>query len=869
MGRSRLFDTIGLVLICSSLLFGASNIVLSVTNSKDEIKLKQQEFREFFAKNRISHIDIRVQKSGDDYLLMVGPIEDDAKLASILFKLKKKYPSAFTIPATTTPKESKTPYKSTLDNTPSSINTHTKDRASSPSYPIKPVVIKENSNQYSGDMIGWLWWLSGFGILLLIIFLIDLYISSVKVARITRKYEQMQKKQKELEQRQSNLLSDLGESVYTMSKDVLMCTQSVISEVEQDIVGDKLKHVMRKESKLLNATEKLLRFLKLKAHKVEIKKETFNINSMLDDAVGPLVSKFRGDAVEVIFNLDRGLPKYLVGDLTQMGEICTNLLEHMIEYLQEGEVILEMASYSTYNGKLDLQIKIIQNGSIIKEEVGVEEYFVPYFDDVTGEYKRLGLFVADSLIQLMGGKIALQNVSEESKLISISIPIDESKGKENYRKYPLPERSMIEKDVYIVNHRYDASKALKNMFAYFRHNVTIDTVENFRERMPDLEGYDILLIEESLVYDDFARYLKILKRQKDIKIVGLSNIFADDEHHKWDDMFDKRVKKPLNQERVYLLIIDLYRAKSEDEESKYGLVEDGRIKGVRREKFIRNVPTTPNITVDSFADFRKSRILIVEDNEINMKMILRVLENSGIELDTAENGREAVEKIIEKGPESYDLVLMDINMPIMDGYRATEEILMIPGSQKLPIVALTALSTESEIERMARCGMRAYLPKPLHLGKLYTIFKMYLKYRPQKKKIPNKSLLPTKLDGIDIEEGLRHVDNNLIIYQEILEEFLQIYGDSGQKAMKYLSEHRLEELKQLNLDVMGLAGTIGAKEVYHASYMIHRVFGYNKLPLLQHYVRDYQEAIERVKRSIKLYLSQFDDNNYPEQKKVA
>jgi len=105
---------------------------------------------------------------------------------------------------------------------------------------------------------------------------------------------------------------------------------------------------------------------------------------------------------------------------------------------------------------------------------------------------------------------------------------------------------------------------------------------------------------------------------------------------------------------------------------------------------------------------------------------------------------------------------------------------------------------------------------------------------------------------------LRHVDNNIIFYREVLEEFLRIYGDSGERAMKYLAEYRLEELRQLNLDVMGLAGTIGAKDVYHSAAMIHRVFGYNKIPLLQHYVKEYSDNVEEVKNSIQYYLDMLD-----------
>jgi len=841
-------------IVISTIITQASSydIVLSVDSNKELLMNDMKRAKIFINLQKMKKIHINIKKSGEEYVLIAGPIEGDTQLAATLFRFKKLFPSAFsvTIPSQEEPKEK--------ENIQKNIKSHTPPQTKQA--PIN--LSKAASQSLWSNNSGWFWWLVGLGILIIIVFLIDLYISSIKVSKITEKYEEMRKRQKDLEQRQSTLFSNLGESVYNISQDVYQCTQNMISEVDNEGVSKKLQHMIRKESRLLNATEKLLRFLKLKAHKVEIKEKIFNINSLLDDIVGPLVNRYSGDSVELIFDLDKNLPKYLTGDLTQMGEICTNLLEHMIEYVENGEVVMYMSSYNTYDGKLDLNIKIVQNGFLIKEEISIEDYFVPYFDEISGEYRRLGLFVANSLIQLMNGQISLENISEESRQISISIPLKEAQGKERYRKYPLPERSMIEKDVYIVNKHFNASKALKNMFSYFRHNVTIDTEENFKERMPDLEHYDIILIEESLLYEDFVRYLKILKKKKDIKVVGLSNIFKEEEKHSWDDIFDKRVKKPLNQERTYLLIIDLYtKAPASEKDGKDIVLKDDRIhKGAKRHQFIRNVATTPDIRVEDFSDFRGARILIVEDNEINLKMILKVLERSGIELETAENGKEAVDAVLKNGPSYYNLVLMDINMPVMDGYRATQEIYQIPESEKLPIVALTALSTESEIERMRKSGLRAYLPKPLHLGKLYTVFSIYLKKKPHQEKIKSNIQKPLELEGIDIKMGLKHVDNNIIFYKEILEEFLRIYGDSGERAMKYLAEYRLEELRQLNLDVMGLAGTIGAKDVYHSAAMIHRVFGYNKIPLLQHYVKEYADNVEKVTKSIKQYLSSLDED---------
>lgn len=817
-------------------LFAADTIVLNIDTNRSKLELQKNQARELIgAKSR--EVRLVVEKLGDEYFLKTTAIKDEKRLISTLFRLKKSFPSAFVV---------------------SSENGKIVHDAKAPvahfaQKKVLPPPANSSSVSQSEDN-GWLWWLIGLAVAILFVLLIGLYISSLQVGRMLGQHEQMKKKQEEMEKRQHELFSDLGESIYNMSKDVIHCTQNMISEIDDEPTNKRLESVMKKESKLLDATEKLLRFLKLKAHKVEIKEETFNINNMLDDIIGSLSNRFEGNSVELVFELDRDLPKFLVGDLTQMGEIIGNLLTHNIEYMIEGEVVLEISSYETYHRRIDLQIKISQHGCIQKDDIPAEDFFTPYFDEASGEYKRLGLFVAHDLIELMGGSIALQNISEQTRIIGASIPLKEPENTENTRRYPLPEKSMTEKEVYIVNESLHSSRAIKNLFAYFHHNVTVDTSENFLENRPELENYDIVLIEESLIDSDYIQYMKILKRRKNIKFVGLGNIFAGKSKIEEAEIFDRRLFKPLTQERIYFLLIDLFKKEElEGDED----AQAQRASSATQKRFLRNVEITPGIRVESFADFSGSRVLIVEDNEINLKMMLKLLENSGMVIDYAENGLTALEKIMQKGPKSFDIVLMDINMPIMDGYRATEEILEIPGTQRLPIVALTALSTQSEIERMGSCGMRAYLPKPLNLGKLYTVFTLFLQKQPsaKSKKSSKKRKKPVYIDGIDLQAGLKHVDGNIIFYVEILEEFLEIYGDSGERAREYLASHRLEELRQLNLDVLGIAGTIGARDLYHAASMIHRVFSYNKLPLLPHYVWQYEKEAQRVRKSVKRYLN--------------
>ena len=234
-------------------------------------------------------------------------------------------------------------------------------------------------------------------------------------------------------------------------------------------------------------------------------------------------------------------------------------------------------------------------------------------------------------------------------------------------------------------------------------------------------------------------------------------------------------------------------------------------------------------------------------------MISTVLNRAGISIDIASNGEEAIKILKEKGPNYYDLVLMDINMPIMDGFTATKKIRELKGMQRLPIVSLTALVLEHEIEKMKEVGMDAFLPKPINIGKLYTIFEKFIGRKEEHKEHKAHSKIK-EIDGLDIETGLKMSGGNPIFYQELLREFLDVYGDSGKAAKTLYKQQRLEAIKQLMLDVMGLSGTIGAKDLYRAANEIYKLYLYNKLSLLPSFLDEYDKQMERVKASIEKYL---------------
>lgn len=234
-----------------------------------------------------------------------------------------------------------------------------------------------------------------------------------------------------------------------------------------------------------------------------------------------------------------------------------------------------------------------------------------------------------------------------------------------------------------------------------------------------------------------------------------------------------------------------------------------------------------------------------------------MLGKSEMELSVANNGEEAV-AFMHENVGKVDFIFMDINMPVMDGYRASELIRNDNRYDDVPIVALTALVSEHEIEKMFDSGMNGYLPKPVHIEKLYAALDVFLSPSEEEvsssivEKHPNK---PMHLEGLNTEEGLDHMKDNDVFYKEVLKEFMDAYAQSDAVFEKLVNEQRYMQVKMLCLDMKGLTGTIGAKEMHIVINEIHQHIIYKKPELLHSYISRYKTELAKLNTSIKTYLS--------------
>jgi CheY-like chemotaxis protein len=585
----------------------------------------------------------------------------------------------------------------------------------------------------------------------------------------------------------------------------------------------------------------------LKSKKVVITNEEFNINNVLNELSGSICTQFSGSEIELIFDIDKNVPRRLVGDSLHLGQTLKSILEYMMDQDELDEVRLEISMFDTFDDQVELLFQISDTGNGFDDET-LEELFSPHYDDENAEFVGLGLFVAHELVYMMNGKLSVQSVREKGTTFTLSLPFDLVE-KTNQRKYRLPEKVLIEKKVFIVDTNYNSALAVKKMFAYFRHEVTVLSPGEFMKNMPNLTSYDIVVLHESLFTIRLVDYLNKIKMEKDLKVVALNSLLQSNKETYVNEVIDTHLFKPLNQERVFEMIVNMYDIKvplykEEDEKNTSKQIQTHR----------KNITETKGVTQQSFKDFSGRKILIVEDNVINQKVLLSLLHHSDMSISIANNGQEAVD-MIKKEKVEFDLVLMDINMPIMDGYAATQMIRLDSKFDAMPIVAFTALVLDSEIQKMFNCGINAFLAKPLNIGKLYTVLQLYLSQTDvvseKEEAAPKKEII---YNGINIKEGLRHANNSDTLYIEVLKEFMTAYGTSDEIFNKLVHEHRYEQVKMLCVDMRGLSGTIGAQEMHDLVTEILNKILYKKYDLLVNYKEKYQSELQRLNHSIGQYV---------------
>ncbi len=626
-----------------------------------------------------------------------------------------------------------------------------------------------------------------------------------------------------IEEKRNAALESMTENIYDMTKNL----------IESKGVESKAL-----ESAILNSADNLRELLKIKANKVEIFYETFGFSQMLDEITANMVPNFKDQKTELVFNVDQNIPTSLTTDLVHLSRIINNILEFSMLASPEGTVTLKAWSQGRNSDILNIEIQDSSQGMNSQE---LQSIFNLSHNDQTGEHVGLALYIAKELSSHMGGRLEAKSKVGEGNRFLVSVPV-EVISENNVSAKKGISQPVTDKKVLIYAQNRATAHALKELLgAYYKYITIIERSEMDKMKVNFVQ-YDILLFEESFFTHKKADHLSLIKRSKALQIVSFRSIFTNDDVANYS-CIDMHITMPMTCAKGHELVAYLEDYKTEVSSPQSSYVGNLPV-------YKEDIVETEGIDQHDFKDFAGAKLLIVEDNLINQKILLGILKNAEMEIDIANNGQEALDLLFEK-KKSYDIVLMDISMPVMDGETATRKIRESSQYNEMPIVTFTAFAMGKEIEQMFMVGVNAYLTKPLNIRKLYTVFKSFLS--EMERKVVEKEVAKV-YNGLDIEKGISWADQNETLYKETLKEFISAYSMTATEMATLVEAEDYDSIKLKCREIQGILTYIGAYEMKALIDEIQEKLMDDNKGLAGTCKEKYPAVLKKLISNIKLYI---------------
>lgn len=559
---------------------------------------------------------------------------------------------------------------------------------------------------------------------------------------------------------------------------------------------------------LLRIINDVLDFSKIESGRLAIEQEPFSVQDMLNHLATLIAPKLESRQLELIFKVDPELPGLLVGDALRLGQVLLNLISNSEKFTERGEIILSLRKREQQGQKLCLECSVSDTGIGMTEQQ-LQRLFQPFCQADSSTTRKyggtgLGLVISRQLVEMMGGQIQVSSQFNQGTTFSFYVWLEVST---QMQALPQATPSLQGCRVLVVDDNAAARTIFAEMLSGFGCQVT--QVPSGQQCLIELQNawkarqaYQILLLDWQMQDCDGIEVCRKIEgdpRLRDLLHIVMVTAYGREELQQIISQSEISVGgvliKPVTPSTLLEALFAVQRQRNSSPEAAVLAAE-----------------------LFSAPDFSGKRILLVEDNELNQEVAVDLLAKTGCHTVVAENGRQAVQILQQQ---TFDLVLMDLQMPQMDGFEATLQIRSNLGLEQLPVVAMTANAMQTDIIRCTQAGMNDHIAKPVDIQEMYAVLEKYLR--------PSGSPLSVS-PGLDADSGaqldselaLRRMGGNRALYQKLLVDFSRNYthfasefSDMFQYGERELARRSLHTLK-------GLAGTIGAQRLQAAAAALEK-----------------------------------------------
>jgi PAS domain S-box-containing protein len=650
------------------------------------------------------------------------------------------------------------------------------------------------------------------------------------IQKRTMELEEAKQRSEQSNKSKSNILANMSHEVRTPMNTIVGLNQMLEKSQLDPRQRKYTEKIAESSTRLLKIINNILDYSRLETGTFNFDYHDFSVNNLLQRLKAHLTELIGLKNIAPLFIISPDIPQIIHSDPSRFQQAVEILLDNAVKFTESGEIILSMSSTTVSDKITELKIAIQDTGIGIGEEMN-HQIFTPFTQADTSKTRKyggagIGLALCRQIVRNLGGSVTFRSTQGIGTTFTITIQVKEGQGSGPTEK-ALPEMNIL-----FLESRENYKKSVLNIIPPNTRSTALDNFSPLSDTDPgyiDKHNFNILITNTEIITTSYT-IVKNMFINKGLPVICYKTF-----NYYIPDQFTHGIfylTLPLLQSDLHPLL-------------KQTLMQSSP-------RLIPQRKINDNKTVTR--KLKGTRVLIVDDNKINIEILTELLNSHGIQTESAPNGKEALVKIES---EIFDIVLLDIKMPVMNGFETIEKIRNEKKLLSLPVLALSADTSRYDIETYHEKGMNGYIRKPFNLNELFSTLSQWVNVRSEEEqsdKIRHKT--PVKsIDGINIRKLIHKINAEPDKIHDIFEIFYKNNKNRLGELKQLHKEKRNEELKTVCHNLLAVSGNIEANDLHNAVKLYKKSLcaeNYSKLNFL---FADLCFQLERILTSISKYLA--------------